>query len=953
MSQSEHTRIWDKAKAMFSRRGRKKKLSSRAASSASKRGGDQVARTDLTVAPTSATAPPTTTPTARDTTPRDAPVEQTREVPETSRVLETGGSYDAVVQVHCTVAVGNSVNTSDSDGSNHHVGAVPPVSSSPDTSAVHEQTVEIANFASKAIENVGTEEEHITNNASSAVDDKLWYSEKTPKWNEAVKQWKAGLGEKKFAELVRSAKAANGSAADESGDWLCKLRPAEESSKQTTARLKRWTPVLASVRGIAMTASAADPHKIAPIVCASLFFGLDILFNCMSPEDRDKILDILCQCGSTIKECNSFEINFVKASHPSIQSKMPKMNELLAQQYIAALNVAYKLRYACQGMQQDFVESPENQTAGQNQDSKPTKSRTKRFGDWFKLRGKLLWNKLSNEVLEWEGDLKELGRLKAEWGMGKDDLKETIAADENTVAIRDWLRKKGHTDPSPDDIKDRVMRRSEYSNGADWFLEGEEFTAFRNGFRSSSKADHTQDSRRPPDEPQAVSQSSAQESLAAKRVLWLHGGYGTGKTTILYLAYLALSTYAESQLEGVNDLRIIPYFCNGAEIGTKRADCETIIRAMIRRMALSPDLTLAKPANDMCIKQKSVAAQDGELTLHRDWEPLFEKLIEINTDKCHFVLLVDALDECADALEWETLLNFLNGVINKYANISLTCSSHAHVKLDSFFASIDKEESTDIVAAVHVTEKKTAAAIKAYIAGELARRKSKARKSVFYQEKHKSLLVEFGELLLANAKGMFRWVKIWLDLLIPETQVGGKTIEFDKHARQRLKELKEDTTPNFDPDQRLIKAYQRLWDLNSTADSDFVGDIRTRLFQLVQVAAEPLDAEQLSAILRIQSEAYEDYPTADNVRSMFANFLEEYDASSNPRYPETNLRYVHESAREFIINSCRPSGGVGRSKTSRQMYEKQSHLSIVRAYIDAFACHAHPIWQVLGGDPRK
>lgn len=65
------------------------------------------------------------------------------------------------------------------------------------------------------------------------------------------------------------------------------------------------------------------------------------------------------------------------------------------------------------------------------------------------------------------------------------------------------------------------------------------------------------------------------------------------------------------------------------------------------------------------------------------------------------------------------------------------------------------------------------------------------------------------------------------------------------------------------------------------------------------------------------------------------------------------LRYVHESAREFIINSCRPSGDVGCSKTWRQMYERQSHLSIGRLYIDAFACHAHPIWQSLRFDPRK
>lgn len=44
----------------------------------------------------------------------------------------------------------------------------------------------------------------------------------------------------------------------------------------TLERLKRWLPSLAAVRGITMAISALDPHKIAPIICASIFFSLDV-----------------------------------------------------------------------------------------------------------------------------------------------------------------------------------------------------------------------------------------------------------------------------------------------------------------------------------------------------------------------------------------------------------------------------------------------------------------------------------------------------------------------------------------------------------------------------------------------------------------------------------------------------------------------------------------------------
>lgn len=166
-------------------------------------------------------------------------------------MLQTGKSGDTVVQVRRTVAVGNSINTSDSDGSNRHLGPIPPVSRSPDSSVIPKQTVKIAECASKANKNVDTEVKPVRNNPSSALDDKLCSSEKTPNWNEAVEKWKAGHGEE-LDELMRSAKAANKGAADESGDWLFKLRPAIKSSKHTAARLKRWQPVLASIRGIAI-----------------------------------------------------------------------------------------------------------------------------------------------------------------------------------------------------------------------------------------------------------------------------------------------------------------------------------------------------------------------------------------------------------------------------------------------------------------------------------------------------------------------------------------------------------------------------------------------------------------------------------------------------------------------------------------------------------------------------
>lgn len=59
---------------------------------------------------------------------------------------------------------------------------------------------------------------------------------------------------------------------------LLELKEETPESRAIVQRAKQYLPSLASVRGIAMTAAALDPHKIAPIVCASVFFTIEVRF---------------------------------------------------------------------------------------------------------------------------------------------------------------------------------------------------------------------------------------------------------------------------------------------------------------------------------------------------------------------------------------------------------------------------------------------------------------------------------------------------------------------------------------------------------------------------------------------------------------------------------------------------------------------------------------------------
>ncbi|KAI9888557.1 MAG: hypothetical protein M1814_006827 [Vezdaea aestivalis] len=760
-------------------------------------------------------------------------------------------------------------------------------------------------------------------------DDKFWYYKKTPVWNQAVDEWRK-LHQKDFENF--KARTANlnkndtqSSFSDNVGDWLTKLEPADKTPKQATARLKRWQPILTSLRGIAMSAAALDPNKIAPIACAT------ILFHVMNPEDRDKILDTLCQCSNTIMEGNIFEITFFKASHPAVEEDIIKMHELLKRQYLTALTLACKIRKRCEDMQMRFASSDEYKRSGPQRNT---------FASWCTRRGKTLWLKMSNKVLKWEGGLKELSRLKSEWAVKKDDVKESILLDEHTVTVRTWLRKKKYPDPSPSTIRSRVMPDDRYSNGADWFLEGSAFRTFCAGLSAPDTADGAivklsasgDQSGNP-----AAPANNSHDSNVAKRVLWLRGGLGTGKTTVLSLAFADLSTFGGSVSENESMVRVVPYFCNGSEIGTKRADWETILRAMIRRMALQPDGTLAEAANKVYLKHGS-AASDEDLTVKEHWDPLFNKLLTSAGNGCYFVFLVDALDECDKTKDWEDLLKFMKQIIESYSNVSFICSSHSHVEVDKFFQ--DKAQESSIVVIEDVDSGRNSKALEAYINGEIQRREPDAGKSVFYNPDFKGLKDELRDTLLCNARGVFQWVKVWLDILLATVDTPRRAIKSDTNAREWLDRLKKDSWESATGYELFINGYQRLWDITCIREHDDFKQ-RARLFHFVFAANCRPTVQLLSIALRIRNVKLDRYPQPEAKMPLCSNFL-------HLNAETEDLEFVHSSAQNFVRGLNMQQDKLAEGDEETFFSDHPNHESVARLYIDLVGTAMHPYWTKVG-----
>ena len=107
---------------------------------------------------------------------------------------------------------------------------------------------------------------------------RLWLRAKNaPIWNQALQTLKQENPEM-HKELEELEKNKNGlrDFHERKLDELFRLDTAKPQEKAVVQRLKQCLPSLVAVRGIAMTAAALDPHKIAPIVCACVFFSIDV-----------------------------------------------------------------------------------------------------------------------------------------------------------------------------------------------------------------------------------------------------------------------------------------------------------------------------------------------------------------------------------------------------------------------------------------------------------------------------------------------------------------------------------------------------------------------------------------------------------------------------------------------------------------------------------------------------
>ena len=551
---------------------------------------------------------------------------------------------------------------------------------------------------------------------------------------------------------------------------------------------------------------------------------------------------------------------------------------------------------------------------------------------------------------QWESNEKGLKLRATKWLKQKKEIEDQIKNDEKIAEVRNWMREETDPEPTLKSLAEKIMPDGCYRGAAQWLTETGEFDSWCIWLQEQDISKSQAPERRD-EAPETGHLITNHAKFDEKRVLWLRGGYGTGKTTIMYHTYSQLINRPE--LHPLDkQLRVIYYFCNANETNT-RPTYSTILRGLLRRMALLPDFTLIPSVQTVYNKAKEPYAPDRYPELC-DWEELFSDIILNGGDDYHFVLILDALDECDEPeSEVEKLLEFLTKLMKKYQNLSILCSSHAQVRVSKFFGPNNKYMGSDTLSTVQATSQYAEAELEKFIQEEPKRRAPKADNSIFREYytiaqdfslieivveetiQGKEYLRRLQEMLKANAQGSFRWIQIWFDITIPITKTASMAIHSDKLAEIRLQQLSDDIVVEHEDYQRLEAAYNRLWDLNQTGDSDHSGT-RETLFRCVFAALRPLTTDLLSKILRVDDASYGEYPNTTNVSQLYANFLEED--------MHKKLRYVHNSARDYVLRKFGDKSIKSRSK-SETVLMKICHLKMAERYVMLMSTLEHSYWR--------
>ncbi|KAI4906472.1 hypothetical protein J4E90_010546 [Alternaria incomplexa] len=488
-----------------------------------------------------------------------------------------------------------------------------------------------------------------------------------------------------------------------------------------------------------------------------------------------------------------------------------------------------------------------------------------------KLSDKSKWSQMKQKAVAlmkndpdaWAEQVKDLKQRGENLSGARKRINEREAAESKVAAALRWMRSSTDPEATPSNIEREITSDGRSKNYAQWFLDSNEYEAWH-------------------------------------RIL--------------------LSLQAFESTQGPNEpVRVIPYFCSAQ--GALRSGLETIIRSLTWKLSWRLDSTLAPSAYDF--HDKKTTGPEMPVPIE-EWQALFARLIGDCDKLTRIAILVDGLDALDETEGSDLFLDYMKSIIEKHGNVFLVFSSHQHVLVDNRFAPPDLVE-------FKVTPEDTMKDLEAFVDTEInygaadsgampvnGRNQDNLAKtrrvSIFFRPGQEQRRKDMRNLLLTGARGMFVWVKIWLQILFPRNHPQ-KLVLTEEHAEKLLDQLR--GSGSQEQAEQLQTAYQRLWTLS---EYDSYQKTRLNLFRFVLCWAERLSVARLTRILRLK--LYEEGPdnaslSQQDVRDLGADFLT-FDHKDK-------INFAHDSARAFVSQKINEGGDLS-------VLNRKSHCRVLKLF---------------------
>ncbi|KAI0965843.1 hypothetical protein F4678DRAFT_312854 [Xylaria arbuscula] len=684
---------------------------------------------------------------------------------------------------------------------------------------------------------------------------------KSPIWSRSVQRF--ATEEPKLFDLMKDIIERFGNESVENWKiWLNnRLEKRQENSTKWLRRCKAYLPSFKVMKTLVTSISNLDPHKIAPIFTTAFFVAVELCFESLDPSARDKAMSMMMKVKILIDKWADAEVDLEGLKTQFLKSdenlnKIDRIEENLGVLYMECLSLISSIY-------------------------KAGKTR------WGRARSTLI-----SEPAEWDQTYEKLNDKNTACGELKNQVELAVKRNVTNTAILDHIRIRSE-DPEPghQSVKERTGISDPESIAGNWFVESDELNSWLGEIRHGE---------------------------TEKRLLWLKGSMGTGKTTLICRV---ISHYTS---EPIPDIRFVPYYCyaSGTSKESKAPKHETIVRALCRRLAWNAGASIAKPARDFY--GITTRDPDASSSVTSTWEPLLKDLIAFS--KSTIIFVIDALDECEDMKEYNRFLRFLGGLPSTPKGPYCLISSRPHVRVRDYFnASIQ----------VDATNQEAKDDMKKFITDQIDSKNNRTwATSIFFKSEEYRKRLE--KALLKNAGGMFRWVEIWLSIFFP---ANGKPIRQARYAQNLLVELEQPETLD-----RLVKAqgsesndyedhwknqldeaYKKLWAING--DEQYEA-LQISAFQVVMGAFRSLTPQQLLEAVCLAND--DTTLTLDELEDLYCNFLKVNN--------EGCLNFEHLSAKIFVSEMKKE--GSDESKFS----EATCHRALANIAITAIEQPNHRIW---------